>query len=85
MHKKNIASITLAAWMFTVGGLMYLLHASELKMFLAFTLVGFFIIVYMIHPMYMKPRYIRNVNRLAMVATVIFGIVIYLRVLELFN
>jgi hypothetical protein len=25
MHKKNIASITLAAWMFTVGGLMYLL------------------------------------------------------------
>jgi len=33
----------------------------------------------------MKPRYIRNVNRLAMVATVIFGIVIYLRVLELFN
>jgi len=85
MHKKDIASITLAAWMFTVSGLMHLLHASELKMFLGFALVGFFVIVYMIHPMYTKPRYIRDVYHVAMVATVVFGIVTYLRMLELLN
>ncbi|MCM2465681.1 hypothetical protein [Methanoculleus oceani] len=83
MRKRNVASITLAAWMLAVSGLMSMLHIPDLKMFMATILVGFFIIVYIFHPVFSKPGYIRNIHRMAAVCTVLFGLVIVLRILEL--
>jgi len=70
-------------WMLTVSNLMGILYGSDLKFFIAVTLVGFFIIVYLIHPVFSKPAYIRNVYRMGIVFTALFGLIIFLRVLEL--
>ncbi len=83
MHKKEVASIALMVWMLTVSNLMGVPYDSDLKFFIAVTLVGFFIIVYLIHPVFSKPAYIRNVYRMGIVCTALFGLIIFLRVLEL--
>lgn len=83
MRKTDAASIALAAWMLTVSGLFYHFRVSDLKLFLALALIGFFVIVYTIHPMFSKPRYIRNIHRMAIAGAALFCLVIYLRILEL--
>ena len=83
MHKKDAASIALMIWMFTVSNLMVILYDADLKYFIAVTLVGFFIIVYMIHPVFSKPGYIRNIYRMGIACAGLFGLVIFLRILEL--
>lgn len=83
MRKRNVASIVLVVWMLTVSSLMSMLHIPDLKMFMATILAGFFIIVYIFHPVFSKPGYIRNIHRMAAVCTVLFGLVIVLRILEL--
>lgn len=83
MRKSDAASISLAAWMLAVSGLLYIFHIPDLNLFMAAVLVGFFVIVYTIHPVFSRPRYIRNIYRMAIVGTVLFGLVIILRILEL--
>lgn len=83
MRKRNVASITLAVWMLAVSGLMSMLHAPDLRLFIATALVGFFIVVYIFYPVFSKPGYIRNLHRMAAICTVLFGLVIVLRILEL--
>jgi len=83
MRKTDAASITLLAWMLSASGLLYLLHPPDHKLFLVIALVGFFIVVYTIHPVFSKPGYIRNIHRMALAGTAVFGLVILLRILEL--
>ncbi len=83
MRKKEAASIALMVWMLTVSNLMGILYGSDLKYFIAVTLVGFFIIVYVIHPVFSKPGYIRNIYRMGIVCAALFSLIIILRILEL--
>ena len=83
MHKTDAASIVLAAWMLSVSGLLYHFYVRDLKLFLALALVGFFITIYMIHPVFSRPRYIRSIHRMAIGGAAVFGLVICLRILEL--
>jgi len=83
MRKTDAASIVLAAWMLSVSGLLYHFHVRDLKMFLALALVGCFIIIYTIYPVFSRPRYIRSIHRMAIGGAAVFGLVICLRILEL--
>lgn len=83
MRKRYVASIALMAWMLAASGLMSTLQAPDLKLFLATALVGFFIVVYVFHPTFSRPGYVRNMHRMAAACTVLFGLVIALRILEL--
>ncbi|WP_292365242.1 hypothetical protein [Methanoculleus sp. UBA208] len=83
MRKTDAASIALAAWMLAVSSFMYILHAPNLKLFMAIVLVGFFIIVYTIHPVFSRPGYMRNMRRMTIASTALFGLLVALRVLEL--
>ncbi|MCC7565364.1 MAG: hypothetical protein KO206_03675 [Methanomicrobiaceae archaeon] len=83
MRKLDVAAITLVAWMLTLSFLMYILGIPDLHLFIAAALTGFFIIVYMIHPVFSAPRYIRNINRMAIACMVLFSLVVVLRILEL--
>ncbi len=83
MRKKEVASVTLMVWMLAVSNLMAILYGSDIKYFIAVTLVGFFIIVYIIHPVFSKPRYIRNIYRMRIVCAALFSLIIFLRILEL--
>lgn len=83
MRKKEVAPIALMVWMLTVSNLMGISYGSDLKYFIAVALVGFFVIVYLIHPMFSKPGYIRNVYRMGIACAALFSLIIFLRVLEL--
>ncbi len=83
MQKKDAAAITLTAWMLAVSGLFGMLRISDLGLFTAIALVGFFVIVYVIHPVFSTPRYMRNLNYMAVASVVLFGVAITLRILEL--
>ncbi len=83
MRKKNAAAITLMVWMLTLSSLMSLLHIPDLRLFLAYAMVGFFVIVYMIHPVFSRPGYIQSLYRMTIACTLLFGVVISLKLLEL--
>lgn len=83
MRKRDIAPIALMVWMLTVSNLMGISYGSDLKYFIAVALVGFFVILYLIHPVFSKPRYIRNIYRMGIVCAALFCLIIFLRVLEL--
>jgi uncharacterized membrane protein len=83
MHKKEAAPIVLMVWMLAMSNVIGLLYYSDLRLFIAFTLVGFFIIVYLIHPMFSQPGYIRSIYRMALSCTALFSLVIFLRILKL--
>jgi hypothetical protein len=85
MHKKDASAIVLTAWMLTVSGFMYMFRIPDLRLFLASCLVGLFIIVYMIHPVFSKPRYIRGMYAMTIGYMVLFGAIIVLELLELFS
>ncbi|WP_243668654.1 hypothetical protein [Methanoculleus chikugoensis] len=70
--------------MLTVSNLMGISYGSDLKYFIAVALVGFFVILYLIHPVFSKPGgYIRNTYRMGIVCAALFCLIIFLRVLEL--
>lgn len=83
MHKREIAPIALMVWMLTVSNLMGISYGSDLKYFIAAALAGFFVIVYLIQPVFSKPDYIRNLYRMAIVCAALFSLIIFLRGLEL--
>ena len=83
MRKRDISPIALMVWMLTVSNLMGISYGSDLKYFIAVALVGFFVILYLIHPVFSKPGYIRNIYRMGIVCAALFCLIIILRVLEL--
>ncbi len=83
MHKKDIASVVLMVWMLAASNLMGILYGPDLRLFIAVALVGFFTITYTIRPVFSKPDYIRNIDRMAVAGAALFGLVICLRILEL--
>jgi hypothetical protein len=83
MHKKDIASVVLMVWMLAASNLMGVLYGLDLRLFIAITLVGFFTITYTIRPVFSKPDYLRNIDRMAVAGAALFGLVICLRILEL--
>ena len=85
MQKKDAAAITLTSWMLAVSWLMVVLHTPDLRLYIAYACVGFFIVVYMVHPMFSKPQYIRRVYAMAIACTVLFSGAIVLEILEIFS
>ncbi|RXE55847.1 hypothetical protein ABH15_06390 [Methanoculleus taiwanensis] len=85
MQKKDAAAITLTAGMLAVAGLMSMLRIEDLRLFTAVALVGFFIIVYVIHPVFSTPRYMRNLYYMVGISVVLFSLAIGLRILEILS
>jgi len=84
MRKTDAAPITLVTWMLAVSSLMCILEITgDFKAFVAVTLIAFFVIVYLIHPAYSRPGYMRGVYAMTAVCTLLFGAVIVLKTLEL--
>jgi len=83
MHKKAAAGLALMVWMLTMNGLINLSYGSEVGFFITVALAGFFIVLYMIYPVFSRPRYIRSLNHVAIVYALFLGLVVVHRVLEL--
>jgi len=86
MQKADAAPVALAAWMLAVSGIMCLLEISgDVKLFIALALTGFFVVVYLIHPIHARPRYMRGVYAMTAVCVLLFSAVIVLKILELLH
>ena len=83
MRKKDIASVVLMVWMLAMSNLMGVLYGPDLRFFIAVALIGFFIVAYTMCPIFSRPDYIRNIDRMTVAGAALFGLIIYLRMLEL--
>jgi 4-hydroxybenzoate polyprenyltransferase len=83
MRKKQIATVALALW-FTVI-IIFMLFAEQIDFALFFVLgfIGFLVIVELIEPRYVKPRYVRYIRFLMVVGMVIFIAIVIQKVLDL--
>ncbi len=83
MRKKQIATVVLALW-FTVI-IIFMLFAERIDFALFFVLgfIGFLIVVELIEPRHVKPRYVRYIRFLIIVGIVIFIAIVVQKVLDL--
>jgi len=83
MRKKDIASVVLMVWMLAMSNLMGVLYGPDLRFFIAVALIGFFIVAYTMCPIFSRPDYIHNIDRMTVAGAALFGLIICLRMLEL--
>jgi hypothetical protein len=82
MRKEQIAIIALAAWLTSISILMLLAKSVNLEIFFVLSLIGFFIILEIITPKYIRLGYIRNIHIIITVGIVIFGVIVAQKAME---
>jgi hypothetical protein len=82
MRKEQIAVISLAAWLTLISILMLLAQTFDIGIFFVLSLIGFFILVELIMPKYIRPSYFRYIQYILAAGIVIFGVVVAQKVLE---
>ncbi len=83
MRKKQIATVALALWFTIIIIFMLFSERIDFALFFVLGFIGFLIIVELIEPRYVKPRYVGYVRVLIVVGIVIFIVIVVQKVLEL--
>jgi hypothetical protein len=83
MRKKKIAAVAFALWLTIITVLMLLSERIDLALFFILAFIGFLIIVELMEPRYLKPRYQLYIHVLIAVGIVIFVAVIINKLLDL--
>ena len=83
MRKEQIAIIALALWLTLIAVFMLLAQSVNFEIFFVLSLIGFLIIVELIAPKYIQTGFQRNIRYLLVVAILIFGLIVALKVLEI--
>jgi hypothetical protein len=83
MRKKKIAVVAFALWLTIISVLMLLAERIDLALFFILAFIGFLIIVELMEPHYVKPRYQLYIHVLIAVGIVIFVAVIVNKLLDL--
>jgi hypothetical protein len=83
--RKKIAAIALALWLSIITYLMLIAERFDLSLFFVLGFIGFLVIVELMEPHYVKPRYLWYTRTLIAVGIVIFVAVVVLKVLDLFG
>jgi hypothetical protein len=83
MRKEQIAIIALAVWLTVITVFMLVAHSVNLEIFFLLSLIGFFIIVELITPKYIRPGYLRYIQYILAAGIVIFGVIVVLKVMQI--
>jgi hypothetical protein len=83
--RKKIAAIALALWLSIITYLMLIAERFDLSLFFVLGFIGFLVIVELMEPHYVKPRYLWYTRALIAVGIVIFVAVVVLKVLDIFG
>jgi hypothetical protein len=83
MRKKQIAAIALALWLCIIAVFMLIAEWIDLSLFFVLGFIGFLVIVELMEPHYVKPRYLWYTRFLIAVGIVIFVAVVVQKVLDL--
>ena len=83
--RKKIAAIALAVWLSIICYLMLIAERFDLSLFFVLAFIGFLVIVELMEPHYVKPRYLWYTRALIAVGIVIFVAVVVQKVLDIFG
>ena len=83
MRKYQIAITALTLWVIAIAAVMLITLRISFEIFFVLSLIGFLVIVQLISPKYTRPGYLRNVQYVIAVATVIFLLVVSGKILEI--
>jgi hypothetical protein len=71
MRKKKIAAVALALWLTIISVLMLLSERIDLALFFILAFIGFLVIVELLEPRYVKPRYQLYIHALIAVEPIV--------------
>ena len=83
VRKEQIAIIALAVWLILISVFMILARNVDFEIFFVLALIGLLIIVELISPKYIQPRYMRSIKYLLAAAIVVFGLIVVQKILEI--
>jgi hypothetical protein len=83
MRREQIAIIALAGWLTVIAVSLILTQKVDLSIFFVLALIGLLIIVELISPKYIQPRYMRSIKYLLAAAIVVFGLIVVQKILEI--
>jgi hypothetical protein len=83
--KKSLAAGALVIWLMIVLLFMILAQSLNLEIFFVLWLIGLLIIVELVDPAFVQPRYIRAVKYVIAAGVIIFGVIVAQKVLEIIN
>ena len=83
MRKKQLGAIALALWLCIIAVFMLLAERFDLSLFFVLGFIGFLVIVELMEPHYVKPRYLWYTRFLIAVGIVIFVAIVVQKVLDI--
>jgi hypothetical protein len=83
MRKEQMAIIALAVLLTLIAVFMLLAKSVNLEIFFVLSLIGFFIIVELITPKYIRPGYLRYIQYILLAGIVIIGVIFALKLMEI--
>jgi hypothetical protein len=83
MRKEQIAIIAFTVWLSLIAVFMLLALSVDLEIFFVLSLIGFLIIVELIAPKFIQPKYMRSIRYLLAVAIVMFAVIVAQKVIEI--
>jgi hypothetical protein len=83
MRKQQSFIIVLVLWLIIVSVIMILAQRVDLEIFFVLGMIGMLVIVQLMQSDYVEPDYIKYFSYLITVGTVMFGIMIALKILNI--
>ena len=83
MRKEQIAIIALSVWLTVITIVMLVAQSVDLGIFFILSLIGFFIIVELITPKYVRPGYLRYIQYILVAGILLFVVIIALKVMQI--
>jgi len=80
---RRLPIIVLIIWFAVITGLMLLNQALDLEVFFVLTLIGLLVVVELIDPVTVQPRYMRRIKYVVAVGVLLFGIIVASKVMEI--
>jgi len=73
----------LSAWMFVVLTLMALSHAFDITLFFILMLIGFLVLVELMSPYHVSPRWLRRLSWVVAAGVIVFMLIVAKRAMEI--
>lgn len=83
--KKSLAAGAMVIWLMIVLLFMILAQSLNLEIFFVLWLIGLLIVVELVDPAFVQPRYIRAVKFIIAAGVIVFGVIVAQKVLEIIN
>jgi hypothetical protein len=83
MRKEQIAIIALSVWLTVMTVVMLAAQSVDLGIFFIVSLIGFFIIVELITPKYVRPGYLRYNQYILIAGIVLFVVIVALKAMQI--